>query len=192
MDLEQRPNGDSWSILFQLIDERSGVTDVIKVKSHLEDVGPSVITQHKIGFHHMLANSMADVVAEEAAKRLLPDMNLERKANNAERIGVSVAKRLRQCKRTPGPNAAKQAMSLNLTLEANTRSAFGRLVDELAPRGLEMQSLQRVPCRQTVQFLEQNALCPSCAADVMSGTMKDLLQTLSAGQVEKDGPMEGG
>ena len=34
-DLEQRPNGDLWSILFQLIDERSGVTDVIKVKSHL-------------------------------------------------------------------------------------------------------------------------------------------------------------
>ena len=55
---------------FQLIDERSGVTDVIKVKSHLEDVGPSVITQNKIGFHHMLANSLADVVAEEAAKRL--------------------------------------------------------------------------------------------------------------------------
>ena len=56
-DLEQGPNGDLWSILLQLIDERSGVTDVIKFKSHLEDVGPSVITQNKIGFHHMLANS---------------------------------------------------------------------------------------------------------------------------------------
>ena len=44
-----------WSILFQLIDERSGVTDVIKVKSHLEDEGASVITQNEIGFHHMLA-----------------------------------------------------------------------------------------------------------------------------------------
>ena len=31
----QGPNGDLWSILFQLIDERSGVTDFIKVKSHL-------------------------------------------------------------------------------------------------------------------------------------------------------------
>ena len=51
------------------------ITDVIKVKSHLEDVGPPVITQNKIGFHHMLANSLADVVAEEAAKRLLPDLN---------------------------------------------------------------------------------------------------------------------
>ena len=30
-DLEQGPNGDLWSILFQLIDERSGVTDT-KVK----------------------------------------------------------------------------------------------------------------------------------------------------------------
>ena len=41
-DLEQGPNGDLWSILFQLIDERSGVTDFIKVKSHLEDAGLSV------------------------------------------------------------------------------------------------------------------------------------------------------
>ena len=75
-DLEQGPNGDLGSILFQLIDERSGVTDVIKVMSHLKDVGSSVITQNKIGFHHMLANSLADVVAEEAAKRLLPVLNL--------------------------------------------------------------------------------------------------------------------
>ena len=93
-DLEQGLNGDLWSILFQLIDERSGVTDVIKVKSHLEDEGPSVIAQNKIGFHHMLANSLADVVAEEAAKRLLPDLNLERKAKKAERVGIGVAKRL--------------------------------------------------------------------------------------------------
>ena len=67
-DLVQGPNGDLWSILFQLIDERSGVTDFIKVKS-------------------------ADVVAEEGAKRLLPDLNLERKAKWAERVGVGVAKR---------------------------------------------------------------------------------------------------
>ena len=87
-------HGDLWSILFHLIDERSGVTDVIKVKSHWGDVGPSVITQNKIGFHHMLANSLADVVAEEAAKRLLPDLNLERNAKKAERIGIGVAKRL--------------------------------------------------------------------------------------------------
>ena len=58
-DLEQGPNGDLWSILFQLIDGRSGVTDVIKVKSHLEDAGPSVIKQNKIAFHHMLANSLS-------------------------------------------------------------------------------------------------------------------------------------
>ena len=42
-DLEQGPNGDLRSILFKLIDERSGVTDFIKVKSHLENAGPSVI-----------------------------------------------------------------------------------------------------------------------------------------------------
>ena len=98
-DLEQGPNRDLWSILFQLIDERSGFTDVIKVKSHLEDVGPSVITQNKICFHHMLANSLADVVAEEAAKRLLPDLNLERKAEKAERIW---------CGQTPGASTSRQ------------------------------------------------------------------------------------
>ena len=79
-DLVQGPNGDLWSILFQLIDERSGVTDFIKVKSPLEDAGPSVIKQNKIAFHHMLANSLAGVVAE--------DLNLERKAKWAERVGV--------------------------------------------------------------------------------------------------------
>ena len=42
----------------------------------------------------MLANSLADVVAEKAATRLLPDMNLEQKAKWAERTGVSEAKRL--------------------------------------------------------------------------------------------------
>ena len=93
-DLEQGPQGDLWSILFHLIDERSGVADVIKVKSHLEDEGPSVIKQNKIGFHQRLANSLADVVAEEAAERLLPDLNLERKAKKAERVGIGVAKRL--------------------------------------------------------------------------------------------------
>ena len=66
-----------------------------KVKSLLEDAGPSVIKQNRIVFHHMLANSLADVEAEEAAKRLLPDLNLERKAKWAERVGVEVAKRTR-------------------------------------------------------------------------------------------------
>ena len=80
-DLEQGPNGDLWSILFQLI------ADVIKR-------GPSVITQNEIGFHHMLVNSLADGVAEEAAKRLLPDLNLQRKAKKAERNGIGVAKLL--------------------------------------------------------------------------------------------------
>ena len=41
----------------------------------------------------MLANSLSDVVAEVAAKRLLPDLNLERKAKKAERIGIGVAKK---------------------------------------------------------------------------------------------------
>ena len=113
-DLEQGPNGELWSILFQLTDERSGVTDVIKVKSHLEDEGPSIITQNKIGFHHVLANSLAVVLAEEAAERLLPDLNLERKAKKAERVwnrgcGTSGAGTSRHM----GQNVVQQATSLN-------------------------------------------------------------------------------
>ena len=143
---------------FQLIDGRSGNTDVIKVKSHLEGVGgPTAIKQNKIAFHHMLANSLADVVADEAAKRLLPDMNLEHKVKHAERIRVSVAKRLPlvQADIWAKRGAAGDIYELALVLkedEACTRCAIGKLVDELAHQGssarssfqgIEMQSLQR-------------------------------------------------
>ena len=138
--LVQGPNGDLWSILFQLIDERSGVTHFIKVKSHLEDAGPSVIKQNKIAFHHMPANSLADVVAEEAAKRLLPDLNLERKAKWAERVGVGVAKRLAlvQADIWAKRSEAGDIYELDpLLVEAATctRTAFSTLVDELAHQG---------------------------------------------------------
>ena len=84
--------------------------DFIKVKSHLEDFGPSVIKQNRIAFHHMLANSLADVVAKQAARRLLPDLNLERKARWAERVGVGVAKRMALV------GVAKLEISTNSTL----------------------------------------------------------------------------
>ena len=159
-DLERGPNGDLWSVLLQLIDERSGVTDVIKVKSHLEDVGPSPITQNKISSHHMLADSWADVVAEEAAERLLPDLNLERKAKKAERIGIGVAKRLAlvQADIWAKRGAAGDIYELGplvVAEETRTRS-FARS----SQQGFEMQSLQRVPRRQTIQFLDPNSSCP--------------------------------
>ena len=136
----QGPNGDLWSILFQLIDERSGVTDFIKVKSHLEDSVPSVIKQNRIAFHHMLANSLADVVAEEAAKRLLPDLNLERKAKWTEHVGVGVAKRLAlvQADIWAKRSEAGDIYELDpLLVEETTctRTAFSTLVDELAHQG---------------------------------------------------------
>ena len=103
----------AWSILFRLKYGRSGKTEVIKVKSHLEDVGPSAIQQDKIAFHHMLANSLADVVAEEAAKRLLPDMTFHQKAERAERTGVS-------------------RLGLLETAVVSTMSSFEKLVGEIA------------------------------------------------------------
>ena len=88
----------------------------------------------------MLANSLADVVAEEAAKRLLPDLNLQRKAKWAERVGVGVAKRLALvqadiwAKRSEagdiyelGPLVVEEATC--------TRTAFSTLVDELVHQG---------------------------------------------------------
>ena len=140
VDLEQGPNGDFWSIFFQLIDGRSGVPDVIKVKSHLEDDGPSVIAQNKIGFHHMLANSLADVVAEEAAERLLPDLNLERKAKKAERVGIGVAKSLAlvQADIWAKRGAAGDICELEplvVAEETSTRSAIEKVVDELVQQG---------------------------------------------------------
>ena len=139
-DLVQGPNGDLWSILFQLIHERSGVTDFIKVKSHLEDAGPSVIKQNKIALHHILANFVADVVAEEAAKRLLPDLNLERKAKWAERVGVGVAKRLAlvQADIWAKRREAGDIYELDpLVVEEATctRTVFSTLLDELAHQG---------------------------------------------------------
>ena len=171
-DLVQGPNGDLWSILFQLIDERSGVTDFIKVKSHLEDAGPSVIKQNRIAFHHMLANSLADVVAEEAAKRLLPDLNLERKAKWAERVGVGVAKRLALvqadiwAKRSEAGDIYKLD-PLFVEETTCTRTVFSTLVDELGPprpltgtsqQRSAMQSLQCVQSIQAIQILEQSFL----------------------------------
>ena len=164
-DLEQGPKGDLWSILFDLIDERSGVTDVIKVKSHLEDEGPSVITQNKTrsAFTTCL-QTLWQIVAEEAAKRLLPDLNLEREAKKAERVGIGVAKRLA---RVQADIWAKRGAAGDIyelePLVTRTRSAIGKLVDELAQQGhlgFEMQSLQRVPRQQTIQFLEPNSLYP--------------------------------
>ena len=99
-ELEYGPSGDLWSIVFRLIDERSG-TDVIKVMSHLKDVGSSVILHDEMAFHPMLANSLADVLAEEAAKWLLPDMNSEQKAKELNARESVCPRGWLWCKLTP-------------------------------------------------------------------------------------------
>ena len=92
--MEQGPNGDLRAILFQLIDERTGNTHIFKAKSHLEDAGPVAMKRKKIKFHLMLANYLADVVADEASKRLLADLNREERAKRCEQTGTNVAERL--------------------------------------------------------------------------------------------------
>ena len=122
------------AIFFHLIDGRSRHTDDTKVESHLEDVGPPAIKQNKIAFHHMLAN-LADVVAEEAAKRLLPDTNLERKAKpSGAHRGLAPMQADFWAKR----GEAGDIYELDPPLEeeeVNTRSAIERLVEELAHQG---------------------------------------------------------
>ena len=85
---------------------------------------------------------MADVVAEEAAKRLLPDLNLERKAKKAERIGIGVAKRLALVQADiwakRGAGDIYELEPLLAVEETCTRSAIEDpmgLVDELAQQG---------------------------------------------------------
>ena len=123
----------------------------------------------------MLANSMADVVAEEAAKRLLPDLNLERKAKKAGRIGIGVAKRLALVQadiwtKRGAAGDVYELETLAVAEETCTRSDIGKLVDELAQqdhllirhnRGLKCESLQHVLRWQTIQFMEPNSLCPA-------------------------------
>ena len=169
-DLEQGPSGDLWSILSQLIEERCGVTDVIKVKSHLEDVGQSVTTQNKIGFH-------------QAAKRLLSDLNLERKAKKAERIGIGVSKRLAlvQADIWAKRGAAGDIYELEPLVAVEdtcTRFAIGKLVDELAQQGhllvCRIKGLRCKACHvyradRQFSFWDRTPCVPRpCAAEVIS------------------------
>ena len=80
-DLEQGPNGDLWSILFQLIDERSGVTDFIKVQVAPGRFWP-VSHQTKQGSFPPHARKFSGRRGWQRKQqgRLLPDLNLERKA----------------------------------------------------------------------------------------------------------------
>ena len=131
----------------------------------------------------MLANSLADVVAEEAARRLLPDLNLERKATQAERVGIGVAKRLAlvQADMWAKRGAAGDIYELEplvVAEEMSTRSVIEKVVDELAQqvhllirhnRGLKCKACNL--CRVNRQFSLWNrtpCVPRPCAAEVIS------------------------
>ena len=144
--------------------------------------------QSKIGFHRMRANSLADVVAEEAAKRLLPDLNLDREAKKAERIGIGVAKRLAlvQADIWAKRGAAADIYELEPLLtveETRTRSAIGKLVDELAQQGLLLvchnKGLKCKGCNvyradRQFSFWNRTPFVPRpCAAEIISQSRKE-------------------
>ena len=117
---------------------------------------------------------------ETFAARLEPGTQSQKMRNASESVCPNV---WRWCKRTSWLNAAKQAISANLTLcYKRKKHALGlpsggwwmnwltRAICSLVTKSLEMQGLQRVPCRHTVQILEQKHFCVlwPCAADVIS------------------------
>ena len=72
-DLRSGEYGDLWSILFDFIDNRAGQTEFTKIKSHLDDVGPPAIQRGLARFDQLVGNTLADEVADEAAKRVQVD-----------------------------------------------------------------------------------------------------------------------
>ena len=88
------PNGDLWSILYKIIDGRTGTTTIYKVKSHLDEKGPRAIKDKLISFDHLVGNTLADEVAEAAANRARPEANAIKSARCCESWGFSIAERL--------------------------------------------------------------------------------------------------
>ena len=182
-DLEQVPSRVSWSIQFQLIDDRNK-SQTSSMSSHIRKMWAHQLSRkNKIGFHHTLANSLADVVSEEVAKRLLPDLNLERKAKKAELIGIGVAKRLAmvQADIWAKRGAAGDIYELEPLVVAEatcTRSAIGKPVDELAQQGhLLVRHNKGMKCKacnvyradRQFSFWNRTPCVPRpCAAEVIS------------------------
>ena len=168
---------------------RWGVTDAIKVKSHLEDVWAHQSScKARSASTACVQTPVADVVAEEAAKRLLPDLNLDREAKKAERIGIGVAKRLAlvQADIWAKRGAAGDIYELEPLLtveETRTRSATGKLVDELAQQGLLLvchnKGLKCKGCNvyradRQFSFWNRTPFVPRpCAAEIISQSRKE-------------------
>ena len=93
-NLASGANGDLWCILFSIIDRREGTTELFKIKSHLEDKGPTAIQHSLIKFEDLVGNTMADTVAEAAARRIQPDLSKVQPAKFGDSLGYSVTKRL--------------------------------------------------------------------------------------------------
>ena len=119
--------------------------------------------------HHMLANSLADVVAEEAAKRLLRDMNSEQNA------WESVGRRgWLWCTLTSGPNAKGRVDiyefdELLEPPEVLTLSSLERLEGEIAntghllvrhESGLRCQSCNLYRARRQLKFWSKTPCVP--------------------------------
>ena len=88
----KRENGDLWCLIFQLIDEREGSTQLFKITSHIEDKGGAATTDGLISSAHMLGNSLADAAPEQANEMVQPLYGTIQAAEEAEVIALLVAK----------------------------------------------------------------------------------------------------
>ena len=87
-------NGDLWSILYTILQYRTGTTNLFKVKSHLDKEGPKAIQERRINFLDLAGNYLADAVAEGMALRVQPMPQLQKSAKQSDCIGFIVAKRI--------------------------------------------------------------------------------------------------
>ena len=88
------PNGDLWSILYEIIDSRTGTTNLFKVQAHLDKKGPVAIQNKEIRLDHLIGNIFADQVAGFANNRVQLNPVEQGKALQCDKTGFNVAKRL--------------------------------------------------------------------------------------------------
>ena len=136
-DLEQGPNGDLWSILFQLIDERSGVTDFNKVKSHLEDAGPNKTRSLSTTCSQTPWQTWWLRKRQNACHPICT-WNVKPRGLNVSEFGVAKRLALVQADIWAKRREVGDICELDLLLVEETtctRTAFSTLVDELAHQG---------------------------------------------------------
>ena len=175
-ELEQGPGGDLWSILFQLIDGRSGFPDVIKVKSHFGGRWPNSYQAKQDRLPPHACKLFGRRCGRGGGETFVTRHESGTQSQKRRSASESVAKRLALVqadiwvKRDEKQATIYELDPLLKEEDARTWSAIGRLVDELhikvicsfvTEKTLKCKACNVYRADRTVQFLEQNTLRPS-------------------------------